>query len=199
MPTGSAWHASCTSVTIGTSNVVFAARRIFNPSSIPGPRNDLADVRFALSKLDLNTSGIPTSSVMRLIERHMRKMCSSDWITFGPAIRKNGEADFKEAYKASVPSMTIDDVFRDGGGWVRRAPLGRFESGARASAARCRSGTIRRDARAGCLCATNASLPLQPSRPAASSLRQCLGAKFLRCEISLENASLPEDRCSAHG
>ena len=54
----------------------------------------------------------------------MRKMCSSDWITFGPAIRKNGEADFRERYKASVPSMTIDDVFRDGAGWVRRALAG---------------------------------------------------------------------------
>jgi len=32
----------------------------FNPSAIPGPRNDFDDVRLALSKLDLKTNGIPT-------------------------------------------------------------------------------------------------------------------------------------------
>ena len=80
------------SVTIGTSNVVFAASSTLRPSSTPGPRNDLALVRFALSKLDLNTSGTPHRSVTALIERHILKMCSWDWITFGPAMTKKGEA-----------------------------------------------------------------------------------------------------------
>lgn len=32
----------------------------FKPSTKPGPRNDLEDVRLALSKLDLKTSGRPS-------------------------------------------------------------------------------------------------------------------------------------------
>ena len=32
------------------------------------------------------------SSATLLMRRHMLKMCSSDWITFGPAIRKKGLA-----------------------------------------------------------------------------------------------------------
>lgn len=31
----------------------------FKPSTMPGPRKDFADVRLALSKLDLKTSGKP--------------------------------------------------------------------------------------------------------------------------------------------
>lgn len=35
-------------------------RITFNPSAKPGPRNDLDDVRLALSKLDLKTNGKPS-------------------------------------------------------------------------------------------------------------------------------------------
>lgn len=34
---------------------------------MPGPRNDLDDVRLALSKLDLNTSGKPNLQTLRKI------------------------------------------------------------------------------------------------------------------------------------
>ena len=46
-------------MTIGTSKAVFTFSNTFNPSSIPGPRNEATLVRLALSKLDLNTYSIP--------------------------------------------------------------------------------------------------------------------------------------------
>mmetsp|Transcript_7298 Transcript_7298/g.11469 ORF Transcript_7298/g.11469 Transcript_7298/m.11469 type:complete len:232 (-) Transcript_7298:104-799(-) len=93
-PTGSAWKHSWMSVTMGTSKVVLTAARILRPASMPGPRKDLALVRLALSKLDLKISLMPHSSVTCLIWRHILKMCSSDWMTLGPAIRKKGSAAF---------------------------------------------------------------------------------------------------------
>mmetsp|Transcript_6007 Transcript_6007/g.8118 ORF Transcript_6007/g.8118 Transcript_6007/m.8118 type:complete len:200 (-) Transcript_6007:2-601(-) len=98
LPTYSHWAASCTSVTIGTSKVVLTRSRILRPSSIPGPRKDLMLVRFALSKLDLKMYLMPILSVTCLICRHILKMCSSDWITLGPAIRKNGSGFFNSMY-----------------------------------------------------------------------------------------------------
>ena len=57
---------------------------------MPGPRNDVALVLLALSKLALNTSLTPSASVTASIWRHIFRQCSSDWMTFGPAIRKKG-------------------------------------------------------------------------------------------------------------
>lgn len=76
------WQLSCTSVTTGRSYAAFTFSRIwyskverldteetkglilfcqtFRPCSRPGPRKDFDDVRFALSKLDLNTRGTPS-------------------------------------------------------------------------------------------------------------------------------------------
>lgn len=62
------------------------------PSSRPGPLKDAALVRLALSKLALNISKMFRASVTALICRANFMQCSSDSMTFGPAIRKNGRA-----------------------------------------------------------------------------------------------------------
>lgn len=43
----------------------------FKPSAIPGPRNDLEEVRLALSKLDLKTNGNP--SLQKLQKKKRRQ------------------------------------------------------------------------------------------------------------------------------
>ncbi|MCY1180359.1 hypothetical protein D9M73_207970 [compost metagenome] len=53
--TGAAWNGSWTSVMTGTLKVFLISSKIFNPSSMPGPRYDVIDERLALSKLALNT------------------------------------------------------------------------------------------------------------------------------------------------
>src|SRR5947207_9201701 len=61
-----------------------------SPSSIPSPRKLLSDERFALSKLDLNTSNMPSLSVMRFSVSAVRSCSSSLSTTQGPEIRKMG-------------------------------------------------------------------------------------------------------------
>lgn len=83
----------------------------FNPSSIPGPRNELALVRLALSKLDLKTNWTPQFSVMVFMDRHILNTCSCDWITFGPAITKNGSACCQVKEKEKGRKSVRDSVF----------------------------------------------------------------------------------------
>lgn len=59
---------------------------------MPGPRNDFEDVRLALSKLDLKTKGNPAFDAIAFMCLAIRKTCSSDSITLGPANKKNGSA-----------------------------------------------------------------------------------------------------------
>jgi hypothetical protein len=54
------------------------------------------------------------SSVTCLICLHILKMCSSDWITLGPAIRKKGSA----AWEKTPQSTTVSDLQRE----ERRSP-----------------------------------------------------------------------------
>ncbi|KAI7999077.1 hypothetical protein LOK49_LG10G01746 [Camellia lanceoleosa] len=73
---------------MGISYATFTFSRIFKPWSRPGPRNDLEDVRLALAKLDLKTSGNPSFEVIALMWLAIRRTCSSDSITLGPANKK---------------------------------------------------------------------------------------------------------------
>src|SRR5438270_4983610 len=68
----------------------FTSRRIFNPSSSPGPRNDSIDDRLALSNDDLNTRLIRSSSRIFSSVRAIVNACSRDSITHGPAMKRGG-------------------------------------------------------------------------------------------------------------
>ena len=61
---------------------VSSATAHLSPSSRPGPRKDDTLVRLALSKLDLNTSRMPSESVTALIWRHI-----TTWSHFQKIIR----------------------------------------------------------------------------------------------------------------
>lgn len=72
------------------SSVLEAAAAHLRPSLRPGPRNEVALVRLALSKLALKTSLRFRLSVTDLIWRASLRQCSSDSTTLGPAIMKKG-------------------------------------------------------------------------------------------------------------
>src|SRR5258706_281672 len=74
-----------------------------SPSSIPGPRNDSMEVRFALSNDDLKTRLIFISSRRARSVRAMRNACSRDSITHGPAMKRGGWPPPKEM--SSVMAM----------------------------------------------------------------------------------------------
>src|SRR5690606_25228010 len=81
---------SCTSVSTGTSTWRRTSPSTRSPSSMPGPRKLLPDVRLALSKLDLKMKLIPSRAVISF-SRPATSSCScSDSTTQGPAIRKKG-------------------------------------------------------------------------------------------------------------
>ena len=81
---------SCTSVSTGTPTCFFTASSTFRPSSMPGPRKLVPEVRLALSKLDLKMKFIPSLPVISF-RRPATSICSCiDSITHGPAIRNRG-------------------------------------------------------------------------------------------------------------
>ena len=64
--------------------------RMAMPFSIPGPRNDSTDERFALSNDDLKTMFTFSSSPSLLMMRAMASACSRDSMTHGPAMNSGG-------------------------------------------------------------------------------------------------------------
>src|SRR5438105_126620 len=82
----------CTSVSTGTPTALRTFARISSPCSMPGPRYDFPELRFALSYDDLKTKGMPSSEVMRLSSPATSICNCSDSTTQGPAMRKNGRS-----------------------------------------------------------------------------------------------------------
>ena len=81
---------SCTSVSTGTPIWRRTSASTRRPSSMPGPRKLVPEVRLALSKLDLKMKLMPSRPVISL-SRPATSSCScSDSITQGPAIRNRG-------------------------------------------------------------------------------------------------------------
>src|SRR6478736_1737058 len=78
------------SVRIGKPVRSFTRASTRSPSSRPGPRNDVIDVRFALSNDALNTIGTPTLMAMALSARAVSTACDSLSITQGPRIKASG-------------------------------------------------------------------------------------------------------------
>src|SRR5574343_579796 len=81
---------SCTSVSTGTPSWRFTSASTFRPSSKPGPRKLVPEVRLALSKLDLKMNGIPSAEVISLSWPAVSSCSCNDSITHGSAIRKKG-------------------------------------------------------------------------------------------------------------
>src|SRR5690606_12617604 len=88
--TRSACQGSWMSVSTGTPSVSRMRFRMRTPSSRPGPRNDVIDVRFALSNDALKMYGIPASRAMAAIDRPSSSACSSLSMTHGPATSTRG-------------------------------------------------------------------------------------------------------------
>src|SRR5690606_30190 len=81
---------SCTSVSTGTPIWRLTSASTRRPSSRPGPRKLLPEVRLALSKLDLKMKFTPSRPVTSF-SRPATSSCScSDSTTQGPAMRKRG-------------------------------------------------------------------------------------------------------------
>src|SRR5579871_454908 len=78
------------SVVTGKPVWVLTASKVRRPASSPGPRNDLLEVRFALSKEALNTNGKVNRSANSRSRWAIRSVRSWDSITHGPAIHNSG-------------------------------------------------------------------------------------------------------------
>src|SRR5262245_20079406 len=87
---GSACAGSWMSESTGTPTARLTASRIRSPSARPGPRNDFADERFALSKEALKTYGMPIVRHSDTSACAMRIACSSLSMTQGPARNASG-------------------------------------------------------------------------------------------------------------
>ena len=85
-----AWFGSWMSVVTGNPVVSRTLARISIPASKPGPRKLSMLVRFALSKLDLNTSGTPKSAAISARRRATCRTNASLSITHGPAMNRSG-------------------------------------------------------------------------------------------------------------
>ncbi len=84
--------ASCTSVSTGTPTWRLTSARMRRPSAMPGPRNDAAELRFALSYDDLKMNGMPVPAQISLSLPATSTLRSRDSTTQGPAIRKSGRS-----------------------------------------------------------------------------------------------------------
>src|SRR3970040_855501 len=90
--TSSSGVYSCTSVSTGTPSWRLTSLSTLSPSSRPGPRNAVPEVRLALSKLDLKMKGMPSEPVISFSCPATSSCNCIDSITHGPAIRKNGRS-----------------------------------------------------------------------------------------------------------
>src|SRR4051812_25250955 len=79
------------SVRIGTPAASRTRARTRSPSSMPGPRNDLVEVRLALSNEALNTYCTPARFALSRRARARPTAWASLSITHGPAIRRSGD------------------------------------------------------------------------------------------------------------
>src|SRR6185369_13504572 len=87
-PAGLHCEGSWTSDKIGSCNFSRTSARICRPSFIPKPRNDLIDVRFALSYDALKTNFTRCAAAIFFNSVAMKKQWSLLSMTQGPAIRK---------------------------------------------------------------------------------------------------------------
>src|SRR5579871_3218404 len=78
------------SVSSGSPVRSLTAANVLSPSRSPGPRNDLPEVRLALSNDALNTTGIRSRSASPASVSAMRSVNSCDSMTHGPRIHKSG-------------------------------------------------------------------------------------------------------------
>src|SRR5438034_453603 len=89
---------SCTSVSTGSPVSRRTSARMARPSSMPTPRKPSSEVRFALSKEDLYTTGSPARAAISRTRSAWRRAASRDSMTHGPAIRASG---------APPPTVTV--------------------------------------------------------------------------------------------
>src|SRR5688500_10328056 len=80
---------------------------------MPGPRNDVSEVRFALSYDALKMSGTPQRAAIFASDSAMKVACASLSITHGPAISARG---------AALPSGTAPAITCVGSGIRRCLP-----------------------------------------------------------------------------
>src|SRR5262245_57488843 len=78
------------SVVTGSPVRLLTVSSVLRPSCSPGPRNDLAEVRLALSKEALKTSGIFKRCAMAASRSAIHRVKSCDSMTQGPAIHSSG-------------------------------------------------------------------------------------------------------------
>src|SRR3954463_364430 len=78
------------SVRIGTPTASFTRPRTRTPSPRPGPRNEVSEVRFALSYEALKMYGTPHRAAISLIARARSIAWVSLSMTQGPAMRTSG-------------------------------------------------------------------------------------------------------------
>src|SRR5213080_2207199 len=89
---------SCASVSTGSPVSRRTSARMARPSSMPTPRKPSSEVRFALSKEDLYTTGSPARAAISRTRSAWRRAASRDSMTHGPAIRASG---------APPPTVTV--------------------------------------------------------------------------------------------
>src|SRR5204862_136113 len=89
---------SCTSVSTASPVARRTSARMARPSSMPTPRKPSSEVRFALSKEDLYTTGSPARAAMSRTRSAWRRAASRDSMTHGPAISASG---------APPPTVTV--------------------------------------------------------------------------------------------
>src|SRR5918997_5375809 len=78
--------------------------RICRPFSMPGPRNDLNEVRFALSYDALKISGIPQRDAIFATDSAIIEACSPLSITHGPAMSAMGAPPPMDTAPAEIRS-----------------------------------------------------------------------------------------------
>src|SRR5207249_12028447 len=86
---------------MGTPIFSRTSARIFNPSRRPGPRNDLIDVRLALSYEALKSNGTRQADVIFFSSEAMKITCSRLSTTQGPAMRKR-------SWERSIPKSGME-------------------------------------------------------------------------------------------
>ena len=135
--------SACTSVSTGTPIWRFTSARMRSPSSMPRPRNDVPELRLALSYDDLKMNGMP-SAPQSSFSRPATSSCSCrDSTTQGPAIRNNGRSRPTSKPQSFMPCRRARKRRSGGRGLHRDAPsdrrdeLGDRVGGAMTRARRC--------------------------------------------------------------
>src|SRR5260363_131367 len=82
----------CTSVNTGTPTRLRTSARISSPASMPQPRNDSLELRFALSYEALKMNGSASAAQMSFNAPAISSAICRDSMTHGPAIKKKGRS-----------------------------------------------------------------------------------------------------------